>query len=637
MKRFSFCLGMLLISLLMEAKICMPAYFSDYMVLQQKSVVQFHGRAASNREISLSVGWKKQPYTVVSDAAGCWRLDVPTPKAGGPYEISISDGEPLTLHHVMVGEVWLYAGEDHTLLSLPGVSDPEVRVLSVKPSIALAPQQDLPEGTEGWKDLSAEMTTQIPATAYYFACQLHRTLKVPVGLVSCVYPHTPIEAWNSFEALEQVPGYEEHTEMLSSLGFQPDKIEAAYARQREAWFQDLYTHDMGWCNNHQVWAEPKYQDENWKTMGLPGAWETQGLPNFDGVVWFRKTIDIPRAWHRKQLALDLGPIADEDIVFYNGKEIGRGQGDGRRLYTVPRNLVRRGKAVITIRVTNYEGEGGVLGMPDDMQLSVKGKKPLSLAGEWKYLSGLSLSGIAPVPISPSCDPNFPSGLYNALIHPLIGFPMQGIVWHQGISNLENVEEYADLQLSMIADWRDKWQRPDLPFLLVQQGSYGMAAEPADDSSLPFLREAQAAALMMNHTALVVTTDLSLQQATLQQKAFDKGFRLVQASLKQAYGKKRLPEFPSYLNHVVEGNMIRICWKEVGKSFAPVEPLRGFSVAGTDRVFYPATAIIDKKEVIVHSPEVPHPVAVRYNWADTTPGNLFSTSGLPAVPFRTDHW
>lgn len=637
MKRFSLCLGVLLISLLMEAKICLPAYFSDYMVLQQKSVVQFHGRAASNREISLSVGWKKQPYTVVSDAAGYWQLAIPTPKAGGPYEISISDGEPLTLHHVLVGEVWLYAGEDHTQLSLPGAPDPEVRVLSVKPSIALAPQQDLPEGTEGWKDLSAEMTAQIPAAACYFASQLHRTLKVPVGLVNCVYPHTPIEAWNSFEALEQVPGYEEHTGMLASLGFQPDKIEAAYARQREAWFQDLYTHDMGWCNNHQVWAEPTYQDENWKTMVLPGAWEKQGLPNFDGVVWFRKTIDIPRAWHRKQLTLDLGPMSDEDIVFYNGKEIGRGQGDGRRQYTVPRHLVRRGKAVITIRVTNYEGEGGVLGVPDDMQLSVKGKKPLSLAGKWKYLSGLSLSGIAPVPTSPGRDPNFPSGLYNAMIHPLTGFPMQGIVWHQGISNLESVEEYADLQWSMIADWRDKWQRSDLPFLLVQQGSYGLSTESADDSPLAFLREAQAAALAMSHTALIVTADLSLQQATPQQKAFDKGFRLVQAALKQAYGRKRLPQSPVYREHVIEGNAIRIRFTEAGKGLVPTEHLRGFFVAGTDRVFYPATAMIDKKEIIVHSSEVPHPVAVRYNWTDSTCGNLFSTSGLPVAPFRTDHW
>lgn len=637
MKRFSLCLGLLLISLFVEAKISLPAYFSDYMVLQQKSVVQFHGRAASNCEISVSVGWEKQPYTVVSDAAGHWQLDIPTPKAGGPYEISISDGEPLTLHQVLVGEVWLYAGEDNLGLLSPGAAIPEVHILSVKPSIALAPQQDLPEGTGGWKELSAKMTTQIPAAAYYLASQLHRVLKVPVGLVSCIWPHTCIEAWNSFEALEQVPGYEEHTEMLASLGFHPEKIEAAYARQREAWFQDLYTHDMGWCNNHQVWAEPDFQDENWKTMELPATWEKQGLPNFDGVVWFRKTVEIPRSWYRKPLTLDLGPIADEDIVFYNGKEVGRGQGDSLRHYSVPRHLVRRGKAVITIRVTNYEKEGGILGAPENMLLSVKGKKPLSLAGEWKYLSGLSLSGIAPAPISPSRNPNFPTGLYNALIHPLVCFPIQGVIWNQGISNVESSEEYADLQQALIADWRDKWKRSDLPFLFVQQGSYGLSTNITDDSRLALLREAQSASLSMSHTSMVVTTDLSLESATPQQKAFDKGFRLSQAALKQAYGKKRLSESPSYLRHVIEGNKIRICWEKVGKGFTPVKQLRGFSVAGTDRVFYPAVAVIHKQEVIVYSPEVPHPVAVRYNWADTPDGNLFSLSGLPAAPFRTDVW
>ena len=143
--------------------------------------------------------------------------------------------------------------------------------------------------------------------------------------------------------------------MLESLGFNPEKIEAEYARQREEWYQALYEHDMGWCDDHQVWAEPDYSDENWKTMELPGYWEDKGMKDFDGVVWFRKTIDIPRNWARKNVTINLGNIADESIVYYNGTEIGRNtKADASRYYTIPYKLVKRGKAVLTIRVTNYK-------------------------------------------------------------------------------------------------------------------------------------------------------------------------------------------------------------------------------------------------------------------------------------------
>lgn len=234
---------------------------------------------------------------------------------------------------------------------------------------------------------------------------------------------------------------------------------------------------MGWCDDHQVWAEPDYSDENWKTMELPGYWEDKGMKDFDGVVWFRKTIDIPRNWTRKNITINLGNIADESIVYYNGTEIGRNtKADVSCCYKIPYKLVKRGKAVLTIRVTNYKSKGGIYGRPEDMKLSIQGKNLISLAGEWKYLSGLSLSGIPPIPISPESNPKYPTGLFNAMIHPLTFFPLQGIVWHQGKSNLGSSDEYADLFMSLIADWRDKWQKPQMPFYFVQLSNHGKKEE-----------------------------------------------------------------------------------------------------------------------------------------------------------------
>lgn len=166
-----------------------------------------------------------------------------------------------------------------------------------------------------------------------------------MGIISCTWKDTPAEAWASYDALEDLPSYNKETEMLESLEFNPEKIEAEYARKREKWYQALYEHDMGWCVDHQVWAEPDYSDENWKTMELPGYWEDKGMKDFDGVVWFRKTIDIPRNWTRKNITINLGNIADESIVYYNGTEIGRNtKADVSCCYKIPYKLVKRGKA-----------------------------------------------------------------------------------------------------------------------------------------------------------------------------------------------------------------------------------------------------------------------------------------------------
>ncbi|KAA5378130.1 sialate O-acetylesterase, partial [Phocaeicola dorei] len=515
---------------------------------------------------------------------------------------------------------------------------PYIRLFQTKKEISLVPKKDLHTTQEGWKECTSKNITGFPAVGYFFASQLQKTLKVPVGIISCTWKDTPAEAWASYDALEDLPSYNKETEMLESLEFNPEKIEAEYARKREKWYQALYEHDMGWCVDHQVWAEPDYSDENWKTMELPGYWEDKGMKDFDGVVWFRKTIDIPRNWTRKNITINLGNIADESIVYYNGTEIGRNtKADVSCCYKIPYKLVKRGKAVLTIRVTNYKSKGGIYGRPEDMKLSIQGKNLISLAGEWKYLSGLSLSGIPPIPISPESNPKYPTGLFNAMIHPLTLFPLQGIVWHQGKSNLGSSDEYADLFMSLIADWRDKWQKPQMPFYFVQLSNHGKKEEIQDDSDWAAIREAQAQALHLNHTGMVVTTDIGKGKSNTFQSTLETGLRLSQLALKQTYGKRKMPQYPVYKSYSIEGNTLRIHFENLGKGFLHPDPVRGFIIAGTDRIFYPATVTVKKKEIIVQSPDVPHPVAVRYNWANHTDGALFGASGLPVAPFRTDNW
>lgn len=638
MKRLMALLGILPAFYTVNAKITLPSLFSDNMVLQQKSDITFHGHSSLKKEVTIKVGWNKQPYTVKTDPQGNWKKEIPAPSAGGPYEINISDGEALVLRNVMVGEVWLYAGESETELSVEGTSQPSIRLFHVKKDISLTPKEQMSPTSGKWQECTPETAGKFPSEAYFFASQLQKALKVPVGIINCTWKHTPAAAWCSYNALENLTDYSQETEMFKKLDFNPEKIEALYVQKRKEWYRALYEHDMGWCDDHQVWAEPDYSDENWKEMELPGHWEDKGMKNFDGVVWFRKTIDIPRTWARKNITIDLGKIDDEGIVYYNGIEIGRSSKiKVSNQYTVPSKLVRRGKAVLTIRVTDYEGKGGVCGKADEMKMSVKGKSPLSLAGNWKYLAGLSLSGIPPVPVSPSTDPNYPTSLFNGMVYPLTRFPIKGVLWNQGESDKENPEGYTDLLMALITDWRDKWRKPELPFLFVQLPNDPRQKNPLMDTDRALMREAQAQVLHLAHTGMIVTTDIDQTDDTHSNSELETGFRLSQTALKQAYGKKRIPQYPRYKNHKIEGNTIRISFDDLGKGFLHPDPIRGFIIAGTDHTFYPATVTVRKKEVIVQSPDVPHPIAVRYNWADSPDGTLFGISGLPVIPFRTDRW
>lgn len=192
-------------------------------------------------------------------------------------------------------------------------------------------------------------------------------------------------------------------------------------------------------------------------------------------------------------------------------------------------------------------------------------------------------------------------------------------------------------MSLIADWRDKWQKPQMPFYFVQLPNHEKKEEAQDDSDWAAMREAQAQALHLNHTGMVVTTDIGKEKSNTFQSTLETGLRLSQLALKQTYGKRKMPQYPVYKGYSIEGNTLRIHFENLGKGFLHPDPVRGFIIAGTDRIFYPATVTVKKKEIIVQSPDVPHPVAVRYNWANHTDGTLFGASGLPVAPFRTDNW
>jgi sialate O-acetylesterase len=368
---------------------------------------------------------------------------------------------------------------------------------------------------------------------------------------------------------------------------------------------------------------------------LPSAWEEADtvLSGFDGFVWFQKQVDIPDRYAGQALTLNLGGIDDADITWFNAERVGQTNGySNYRTYEIPASAVQAGPNTITVRVQDNGGNGGFMGPEEEMYLAQSGEKlDVSLAGTWKYDASDPLPEVDMFPSEPAI-------LYNAMIHPLTPFSIKGVIWYQGESNASRARQYQTLFPLMIEDWRAQWGEEKFPFLFVQLANY-IVGGPGDESWAE-LREAQTMALDLDNTGMAVTIDIGDSTDIHPRNKQDVGRRLALAALKVAYGQDNAWTSPMYKSMRVEGDSVILTFDEVaeGLMVVPGEKVRGFTIAGTDQQFYPATAkIISENEVSVKSPQVPEPKAVRYGWANNPTANLYNEAFLPVSPFRTDDW
>jgi sialate O-acetylesterase len=234
-----------------------------------------------------------------------------------------------------------------------------------------------------------------------------------------------------------------------------------------------------------------------------------------------------------------------------------------------------------------------------------------------------------------------SGLYNGMIWPIRNYKVCGTIWYQGESNAGRSHEYGALMSALIENWRELWEMPDMPFLLVQLPNFMQKYPNPTDSGWARIREAQLNAFKtIPNTALAVNYDVGewndihpLNKKTVAQ-------RLFLGARKVVYGEKLTCSGPVYKDMKIEGNKIIITFTETGKGLAIKDGkvLKHFAIAGDDRKFVWADAVIKGNTVVVSSKDVPAPVAVRYAWADNPDdANLINKEGLLASPFRTDDW
>jgi sialate O-acetylesterase len=326
-----------------------------------------------------------------------------------------------------------------------------------------------------------------------------------------------------------------------------------------------------------------------------------------------------------------------DLTFLDGQEVGSmrkvDDWDDMRVYDIPGEYVKHSAMVLSARIVNTYGEGGFRGKPEQLRIYPKGDPgadPVLLAGKWKY----RVSGIFPS-IPQLSNPNTPSVLYNGMLHPLTKFAIKGAIWYQGEANVSRAVQYRTIFPGMITDWRKQWNLGDFPFYFVQLAPYKYGTEYSSAE----LREAQFLTLSsLENTGMAVTLDIGNPENIHPTNKRDVGKRLALWALAKDYGQELVFSGPLYKEIAIEGNTIRVSFDHTGKGLQSVGgPLTHFEIAGEDRIYYPAKAVVDGSTVLVGSPKVPKPVAVRYAWTNKAVPNLSNWEGLPASSFCSDDW
>lgn len=630
--------GLLLISLQLTAQIRLPKLISDGMVLQRDTELKIWGWASPNEEVSLQFNKKK--YNTKANRKGSWIINLPAQKAGGPYEMKFSGKNKIKIENILFGDVWLGTGQSNMVLNMERLKEkypndianadyPQIRNFFIDTSTNLTrPQADLNDGR--WVTINPQTVLQMGGVTFFFARDLYEKYKIPIGIINSSVGGTPIQSWISEEGLQSFPDLAT-TVIKNKDTAAIHKIEQA---QRDA-IVIRPNEDKGLLQEPK-WYTQEYKPKNWGTLFIPGYWEDQGLKDLNGVVWYRKELEIPARMAGQTAHLYMGRIVDADEAYINGQKIGNitYQYPPRR-YTIPNGLLKEGKNVITLRISNYNGKGGFV--PDKNYILVAGQDTLDLRGEWQYKVG---EVFKPQKYVPSFSyQNQPASLYNAMIAPLKSYAIKGFVWYQGESNTGNPEPYGDYLQALIKDWRSQWSTEELPFLFVQLANFMDQDFLPVESNWAVLREEQRRSLRVPNTAMATAIDLGEWNDIHPLNKKELGLRLAKAARNVAYGEKDLVfSGPNYVSHEVQDGKIILNFEHVGSGLIAIddELLTYFAIAGFDKEFKWAQAKIVGDQIEVSHPDIHHPMYVRYAWANNpASANLYNKEGLPASPFQTN--
>ncbi len=377
-----------------HAEVRPNSIFSDNAVLQRDIVIPVYGTANEGEKITVEFAGQKVS-TVAKD--GKWRVMLQPIKANAlPQILTIRGENVVKIANVLVGDVWVASGQSNIERQL-GLRDgqqpienwqaeaakanyPQIRQYYVPEHLALAPADD---ANGKWTVCTPRTAPDFSAIGFFFARDIYQAEKIPIGILFSAWGGTPAEAWTSEEALKTMPAFRDMLETMHKQAGNPDM----YAEQVAQWFSN---NDPG-STKKSDWSATSLPMEDWEPVDMPA----QFPGDLDGVIWYRKELDLPETWHGKAAVMHLGSIDDQDTTWVNGIQIGSMDiWNSPRYYHIPIGVLKSGRNIIAIRVLDTGGPGGFFGKAEEMNMELTGDKsiaPVSLAGQWRSRTGVSLT------------------------------------------------------------------------------------------------------------------------------------------------------------------------------------------------------------------------------------------------------
>jgi sialate O-acetylesterase len=659
------------------ADVSLPAIFSHHAVLQRGARVPVWGKASPHEAVSVAVAGVTG--STRADAAGRWRVALDLAESRpGPHELVVTGHNRLVVSDVVLGEVWLASGQSNMEWMLSGADDaaveiarpanPLLRQFTVKRAAAKTPQDDC---VGSWSIAGPATSARFSAIAYHFGRRIQLETGGPVGMINASWGGTAIELWLSEAAIARDPAL--HLGQQRALEREPRFAAelAAYAESGRAWAEKHQRADREPPDLARFTGPSPAAAERWPKVVLPEGLAAAPLPK-SGAIWLRRTVRVPARVEtiglERGFLLSIGAFAGFDRVYWNGVKIGESSWAkpppaGGRRYAVPPALLQPGtEATVALRIFNPLDTGFALTVPEG---AVFLADTADLRGAWEVttefaLPTLTAEAVATYPRTAPRASTVASRMFNGLIAPLAGYALRGFIWYQGESNVGRAVQYAQTFPALIRDWREHWGGPELPFYFCQLANANTPPAQPGDSGWAELREAQTRTLAVPRTGQAVLIDLGEADDLHPRNKREPAERLARLALRHDYGRTVETSGPVFASATAEGAAMRIRFRSTSGGLvarplpaayrprstlprtvplvrrSPGGAVEGFALCGADRRWVWADAArIEGDTVIVSSPQVTAPVAVRYAWADNPTCNLCNGAGLPAAPFRTD--
>ena len=677
-----------------ESELILASIFSDSLVLQQMYDTALWGKSKPNEIITVKGSWGKEASTQ-SNEKGDWELKLSTPKAGGPYTITIqTSNNSILLKDVMIGEVWLSSGQsnmewkmnqcvnciDNQDEEISKVNNNEIRMFTVPMDLS----GELIKKSK-WLVANPKNAEEFSATAYYFARKLNKELKIPIGIVNTSWGGTRVEAWTSNRKLmsisstkDKVPEEQDYDLLQIEFKRLNDSIKLAVQNkfgfktfEIPEWTEDetLWEfYEKGWSNfdiEDKEFREVNFDDSNWSQWEskytdygninyqsegrFESAFEESNKLLSDGVIWFRTKIIIDDISEDYQLVVEKG-IDDTDQTYFNGELIGNTFSWSRkRSYNIPKELLIKGENVLAVRISDLRGGGG-FNSPVIIKNS-KIKKQLVFS-EFKFKHHAFIINASSVIIHNLSHEelikkssylldnipmqyriNDPNG-YSALFKKMLT-PVMPYTIKGTIwyQGESNVDNNYEYQ-ELFTGMIEDWRENwgyDFSFYYVQIAPFKYGVFQESQK----LREAQRKTLKTtSKTGMVVLMDIGEEEDIHPHNKQDVGKRLALLALDKDYEYDIISSGPLYKSHEIFKNYIDIDFDHKGSGLNSTGKLEDFEIAGEDKIFYPALAEIIDNKVRVSSSMIKYPKHVRYGWKNWTVGTLFNKEGLPASSFNS---